>query len=200
MWKGIVGKLFTLDAFETYLDRLAFGLWRPRFVVVHNTASPDLATFNKWQTRNVPVPPEQWARNLEVFYRDKQKWSAGPHLFVTPLGILVFTPLTVPGTHSPSWNEIAWGVETVGDFERERFEGPVRDNLIVALGLLHAKSGLQLLPYQCSVRGLHFHKEDPKTNHRTCPGRNMDKAKLIGDVHTWMMNHHAGEHAPALTS
>lgn len=196
-WKGIVGKLFSAEQFDAYIDGLSFDLWRPRFVVCHNTSAPDLKIFNGWQQRKPPVTPEQWARNLEGYYRDQQKWSAGPHLFVTPLGILVFTPLNAAGTHSPSWNSISWGVETVGEFQRETFAGPVRDNLIAALGILHAKAGLQLVPYQRGVRGLHFHREDPKTTHKTCPGKNMDKAKLISDVQRWIDTRHSGEHLKA---
>jgi hypothetical protein len=100
-----------------------FGAWRPRFIVVHNTSAPDLKTWNGWQARKPPITDEKWAQNLVGYYRDQQHWSAGPHLFVTPAGILVFSPLTGPGTHSPAWNSISWGVETVGEFEREPFAG-----------------------------------------------------------------------------
>ena len=65
--------------------------------------------------------------------------------------------------------------ETVGEFEREPFAGPVKDNLIAALAILHAAAGLSPLPYGRGVRGLHFHKEDPVTTHKSCPGRHMVK-------------------------
>jgi hypothetical protein len=195
-WTEIVGKLFKTEAaFAKYLAGLKWGVWRPRFVVVHNTSVPDLALWAKWKEKGKPTP-EQWAKNLVGYYRDKQKWSSGPHLFVTPDGILVFTPLTGRGTHSPSWNAISWGVETVGEFEKEAFAGPVRDNLISALAILHSAAGLQLLPYERGVRGLHFHKEDPKTKHKTCPGKNMKKDALIKDVQAKIDSMHAGDHAP----
>jgi hypothetical protein len=136
-WKGIVGKSFSPDAFETYVASLKFGLWRPRFVIVHNTSLPDLKKWAEWQTRKPPIDGPKWAQNLVGYYRDEMHWSAGPHLFVTPAGIMVFSPLTGSGTHSPAWNSIAWGVETVGEFEREPFAGPARDNLIAALAILH---------------------------------------------------------------
>jgi len=195
-WRGIVGKLFKAADFASYVDTVKFGVWRPRFVVVHNTSSPDLKTFAKWQTRNPPVTDEKWAQNLVGYYRDQQHWSAGPHLFATPNGILAFTPLNVPGTHTPSWNSISWGVETVGEFQSEAFDGPVRDNLIAALGILHAKAGLQPLPYQRGVRGLHFHKEDPATTHRSCPGKNMVKAKVVAAVKDYISHMDSGEHTP----
>jgi hypothetical protein len=180
-WRGIVGRSFSPADFEKYVATLKFG-WLPKFIVVHNTSAPDLATWQRWQARKPPLTDVAWARNLEVYYRDQQKWSGGPHVFVTPAGILAFTPLTGPGVHSPAWNDCSWGVETVGEFERERFAGAVRDNLVAALAILHAAAGLSPLPYLIGHRGLHFHKEDPKTTHKACPGRNMVKAELVAAV------------------
>jgi len=191
-WRGVVGKSFSPDEFEGYLENLKFGLWRPRFVVVHNTSEPDLKTWNDWQIRARPVTDEQWAQNLVGFYRDQKHWNAGPHLFVTPRGILVFSPLTGPGTHSPSWNSVSWGVETVGEFEREPFNGSIKTNLIAALAILHAAAGLQLEPYSRGIRGLHFHKEDPKTTHKSCPGKNMVKMDLIRAVQAEILRRHPG--------
>src|SRR5262245_28297155 len=45
-WKGIVGKSFTPDGFAAYVAGLKFGVWRPKFVVVHNTSAPDTKTWN----------------------------------------------------------------------------------------------------------------------------------------------------------
>lgn len=172
------------------------GMWRPRFVVVHNTSAPDLAMYAGHWNRPHPITDEQWMQNLVGFYRDTQHWSAGPHLFVTPRSICAFTPLNHPGVHSPSWNSVSWGIETVGEFERDSFDGPIRDNLVAALGILHAKAGLQLMPYQTGVRGLHFHKEDPRTTHKSCPGRNMVKPDLIQRVSQYIMSMHQGDHSP----
>jgi uncharacterized protein YgiM (DUF1202 family) len=102
----------------------------------------------------------------------------------------------VTGTHSPSWNAISWGIETVGEFETDPFTGPVRDNLIAALAILHAAAGLQPRPYELGVRGLHFHKEDRATTHKTCPGRHMVKADLVADVEAKIIAMHGGEHTP----
>jgi len=192
MWRGIVGKSFSPNAFEAYVAGLKFGLWRPKFVVVHNTSAPDTATWQNWQRRIPAITDERWAENLVGYYRDQQHWQAGPHLFVTPGGIMVFSPLTGPGTHSPSWNSISWGVETVGEFEHDVFVGPVRDNLIAALAILHAGAGLSPLPYELGVRGLHFHKEDPKTSHKNCPGKNLIKPDLVRDVQAEIERRHPG--------
>lgn len=193
-WRGIVGKSFAPNEFEDYVGTLSFTAWRPQFVVVHNTGVPDRKIWNGWQTRNPPITDEQWGRNLEIFYRDQQGWSGCPHVFVTPAGILAMNPLTVRGTHSPSWNAISWGVETVGDFDRDPFTGTIKDNLVATLAILHGAIGLPLVPYQRGRSGLHFHKEDPRTTHRHCPGKNIAKASLIKAVQDEMQRRFGGEH------
>lgn len=183
-----VCKAYKPDRFAdmgTYLEGLPFNLFRPKFVTVHNTAPPTLADYANWKRpdrRGGPVSDEQWAHNLESFYRYTQKWSGGPHFAVTPEGAIVLSPPNYPGVHTPSWNRISWGVETVGDFEVDAFDGAIRDNLIQALAVMHHAAGLDPLPFELGHRGLHFHKEDAGTTHRTCPGRHMDKAKLVADV------------------
>jgi hypothetical protein len=49
---------------------------------------PDTKTWQGWQARK--ISDVQWMQNLVGYYRDDQKWSAGPHLFVTPGAINVF--------------------------------------------------------------------------------------------------------------
>ena len=182
-WKGIVNRSFTPNDFVTYVAGLQFGAWRPQFVVVHNTASPTLA---QWHT----APGETRMRNLESFYRDKQQWSAGPHLFVADDLIWAFTPLTTSGVHSPSWNSIAWGMEMVGDYETEAFtSGPgarVRANAISALATLHGSAGLD-------PQTIRFHYEDPKTTHK-CPGKNVVKGELIAAVVDELHRRQSGDH------
>jgi hypothetical protein len=182
-WKGIVGSSFSPEGFDSYCHALHWTQWRPSFIVLHNTAIPSLAQRPDGLTK-------QHIINLEGFYRDKQKWSAGPHLFIDDRQIWVFTPLTVSGTHSPSFNKIALGIEMLGDFATEAFltdrGAKVRDNAIAAVATLCAVLGLD-------PETLKLHKEDPKTTHN-CPGMNVDKAKFIADVRALMEQRHAGEH------
>ena len=176
----IVGKKFTHDEFEDYVDRQDIN-WA-KFVVVHNTSAPDIALYNKW-TQRPGWTPEQWLKNLTSYYSGLG-WKGAPHLFIPPVKdqILVLNDLKVPGTHTPSWNRIALGVETVGEFEREQFGGATRDNLVTALAILHDKLRINPADYQLGVKGLHFHKEDRNTTHKTCPGRNMVKSELVHAV------------------
>jgi hypothetical protein len=176
----IVGRKFTHDEFKNYVGRLDIN-WA-KFVVVHNTSAPDIALYNKW-TQRAGWTPEQWLKNLTSYYAGLG-WKGTPHLFIPPTKdqILVLNDLKVPGTHTPSWNKIALGVETVGEFEREPFGGYTQDNLVSALATLHDKLGFNPADYQLGVKGLHFHKEDRNTTHKTCPGRNMVKSELAHAV------------------
>jgi len=186
-WRDIVGKGFTKEEFGDYVRTLTFGAWMPQFVVLHNTSSPTLVQYHGFQARG--ITGEQWLQNLVGYYRDQMGWSAGPHLFVGDDKIWCFTPLTVPGTHSPSWNAISWGVEMVGEYDEEPFDPNVRDNAIAALAALHLLRGLD-------PTSLRFHKEDPKTTHKNCPGKNVDKKDIIERVQSAMAAASVGEHLP----
>lgn len=197
---NVVGQFVDVNGFAAHVASLQFSIWRPQFVVVHNTSSPTLSNYADWRAhpeKHGDWTPERWASNLAGYYSNLG-WLAGPHAFVCPDGILLFTPLTQHGTHTPSWNSISWGIETVGEFESEPFDNGSRDNLIAALGILHHRIGLNPADYKLGVRGLHFHHEDPRTTHRTCPGRNMVKPDLVAAVVDYMQRLNPGEHSPAI--
>jgi hypothetical protein len=192
----IVDKFVDVPGFAAHVAALQFTGWKPQFVVVHNASAPSLSNYAEWRAhpeKHGNWTPEQWGRNLQSYYAG-MGWSGGPHAFVCPDGILLFTPFTQHGTHSPAWNSITWGIETVGEFESEPFGNGSRTNLIAMLAILHARIGLNPVDYKFGVRGIHFHKEDPVTTHKTCPGRNMVKAELVADVATYMQAAHPGDH------
>ncbi len=128
--------------------------------------------------------------DLQAYYRDEKKWSAGPHLFIDDKQIWVFTPLTLSGVHSPSYNKLSLGVEMLGDFASEPFTTgrgeAVRRNAIAAIATLSAVLGLD-------PAKMKLHKEDPGTTHY-CPGAHVNKADFIADVQTLMRERHLGEH------
>lgn len=181
MWPA-VKKLFSPPQFEEFVHKLAypktpasFG-WQPKpeFIVVHNTAEPSLAQWAK-------LGGLQRIKNLESYYKNDQKWSGGPHLFVAPEGIWLFNALEYPGVHSPSWNRVAFGVEMVGDYDTEDFNAQsgasatVRAYSVQALAVLSAK-------FSFDSTSLRLHKEDPKTTHE-CPGKTVHKGDLVQAVH-----------------
>lgn len=170
-WKPIVARFFTPTEFDAYVRSLEWDTWVPKGIVVHNTAAPSLAQRPDGLTL-------QHIRNLEKFYRDERSWSAGPHLFLDDKGAWVFTPLTTPGVHSPSFNATHLGLEMLGDFDTESFTtgrgAKVRANTIAALASLHRRLNL-------SPNTIRLHREDPKTTH-ACPGKLVTKAPLIAAV------------------
>ena len=168
-WTGIVAESFDIPAFREYVEDLSWNEgWKPSFITLHNTAAPSLAQRPNGFTR-------QHMFNLEKYYRDQKGWPSGPHLFIDDHKIWVFNPLTKPGTHSPSWNRTAIGIEMLGDYATESFVkgrgADVRVNSVHALGFLSLKLGFKHDAWR-------FHKQDPKTTH-DCPGinvRNVRKA------------------------
>lgn len=187
-WRGTVGVTFsTVEAFRKYLGSLVFTDWRPSNVCLHATAAPNLAQWNATTASTVPEDDvRQRMLNLTSYYRDEQHWSGGPHLFITDRLICVFNPLTKRGTHSPNFNATHWGVEVVGDFNREPFDGPRRD---LAIGAMSA---------MCEVRGLdpqqlNLHRDDP-LGHQDCPGRYVSRADVRDCVEAAMNAVDTGGH------
>lgn len=198
----VVDKVFdTAEAVLDYLDDLNFPVWRPRFVTVHHTGAPDLKLWEHWQPPPPPNPPvtdEQWLKNLGVYYATavpgvKSAWSAGPHFFITPRHICVLSPPQKRGVHAVSFNSVSWGVECVGNFDVEPFQGPIVGLLVGALAAMHVALGIQPDPFEKGVRGLHFHRDDPLTS-KTCPGKNVFKGPLVAAVKTRMMAMTPGDH------
>lgn len=182
-WKGIVAKSFDAQGFDEYLHTLIWQAWRPSFIVLHNTGTPNLAQRPDGLTL-------QHIKNLEVYYRDQNKWSAGPHLFIDDKQIWVFTPLTVSGVHSPSYNKLAIGIEMLGDYSKDFFDSgrglAVQKNTVAAIASLSAVLGID-------PNTMKLHKEDKATTH-DCPGKNVNKAKVIQAVKLLMADRHPGDH------
>ena len=170
-WKQIISKNFNTADFDSYCRSLNWTTWKPSLIVLHNTSEPCLAQRPNGFTL-------QHIQNFENFYRNQLNWSAGPHLFIDDKQIWVFTPLTVPGVHSPSWNKVAIGIEMLGDFETESFNSgrglAVRKNTVVALAILCKV--LKLDPDQ-----IRLHREDPLTKH-ACPGKNVIRSEVIAEA------------------
>ncbi|NVN95844.1 MAG: N-acetylmuramoyl-L-alanine amidase [Bacteroidetes bacterium] len=171
-WKPIVGLAFNQDEFESYCHTIQWSAFKPKFIVLHNTGLPTLNMRPEGFTL-------QHIQNLVHYYRDELKWSAGPHLFIDDHKIWVFTPLNMSGIHANSWNKLSLGVEILGDYDKDIFSQgrglAVRKNAIAALASLHTVLGID-------VSTLKFHKEEPNTTHKNCPGKNVIKQEVIAEV------------------
>lgn len=168
----IIGKRFTPEEFARYVEGVDLSLWKPSFCVIHNTAAPNLAQRPEGFT-------QQHMKNLQSYYSGKS-WTSGPHLFVDDNGIWVFSPLGKRGTHSPSWNGTAWGIELLGDYDTDdpmnNRGAKVVQNAAAAVSVLLSKLGLD--PTPATIR---LHKEDVATTH-ACPGKHLSKSWFIAQV------------------
>ncbi len=181
-WQDFVGKAMTRPEIATQVAGLVWTpkVWcpeapqMPRGIVLHNTAAPTLAQWAEAGPNH-----DARIRNLESFYRDTQHWHGGPHWFVSRDWINEFDGPLEHGTHSPSFNKSHFGIEMVGDFDKEAFDSgdgaKVRDNAVFLMACLCRKFGWD--PGKVII----LHKEDPLTTH-DCPGKNVHKADVIARV------------------
>jgi hypothetical protein len=173
-------KSYTPEEFAIFLDKLEWNGWQPKFVTLHNTGIPTLAT---WLDSGHAA--QQRIEGQKHYERDILHWHSGVHLFVAPNLIWNLCELTQEGVSVSCWNHLTLGIEMIGDYATERFDaGPgarVRDNAVAAMAILHRRLGLRPDQYQMGVRGLHFHKECSR-DHHDCPGRNVAKADVVARV------------------
>ena len=172
---------FTPSEFRTYVAGLKWPGWRPKFIVLHNTAEPNL---RQWAHGNTGKDYEhKRIVNLNAYYRNQEGWRSGPHLFISPSLIWVACDLRANGVHASCYNAESIGVEMVGDYGVEAFDSgegaQVRDHAVAALAILHRALGIR-------PDTLRFHKECIR-DHHDCPGGHVDKADIIARVNAYLL-------------
>ena len=166
-------------AFKSYVATCRWPVWKPKFIVLHNTAEPNL---KQWAYANDGKDHEyQRILNLNRYYKSLG-WHSGPHLFISPNLIWVACDFAADGVHASCYNAESLGVEMVGDYSDEAFDsgdgGNVRDLTVAALAILHQALGID-------PATLRFHKECLR-DHHDCPGKNVVKADLIARIRAAM--------------
>lgn len=186
-WKGIdphsaAGKGRTIEEMRLFISNLPHTTWASG-MVLHNTAAPAL-----WQwTRTNRA---QRILSLEVYFRDIRKWNSAPHAFVDYDYVWNFTPYTVSGTHTRSWNGTKLGIEMVGNFalgvddDDAGLGLQIKKNTAALFALLHSH-------YGWDPETIKLHKDDPQTTH-DCPGNDIEKRDFISMVQEYMGE--GGEH------
>jgi hypothetical protein len=173
----IVNRFFRAnDSLKLYLDTLDLTTWKraggPDFVVLHNTGAPTLSQ------RPQGFLPQHMV-NLSQYYAGLG-WHAGPHFFCDQNGIWAFSRADRPGVHSPSWNQISWGVEMLGDYDQDNFEtgagASVAANAVYLVAALSQRAGLD-------SHTMRLHKADPLTTHKDCPGAGVNQQAFVQRVH-----------------
>jgi hypothetical protein len=189
-------KNYTPAAFYEFVASLKWTGWRPKFLTLHNTASPTLAEY----LNQTEAQREQRLVNIDAIYKNVDHWHAGPHLFIDPYedGIWNASDLGVYGVSVSCWNEITMGVEMVGNYateaEQAQVKDPppvddwtsaaaniVRDNAIAALAILHDALGLRPDGFVLGQSGLHFHRMCKADAHQ-CPGGQVDRDDIVARV------------------
>jgi hypothetical protein len=168
----------TIEEFRAYVAKKKWARWKPEFIVLHNTAEPNLGQWTHFGLGKTAAM--QRARNLNHYYATYEGWHSGPHLFIAPDLIVVACDLETDGVHASCYNRLSIGVEMVGDYRPggDPFNAgdgaKVRDNAVAALAILH--HALKLDPAT-----LHFHRDCTRDAH-VCPGMQVDKAAMIARV------------------
>ncbi len=169
----------TVDEFRSYVASLKWAKgWHPQFMVLHNTAEPNLAQWEHFGLGHSAAV--QRAQNLNHYYANHEGWHSGPQIFVAPDFIIVACDLEANGVHASCYNRVSIGLEMVGDYApgHDNFNSglgaKVRDNAIAALEILH--KALHIDPAT-----LHFHRDCARDAH-VCPGLQVDKATMISSV------------------
>lgn len=179
-WKGgFDGVHFTLYEAQEKLSKMLPVGW-VKYIVIHNTSLPSIEMW-----KSTPGGSKQRILNLAHYYRDNKSWSSGPHVFISPEGGIFWgTPLTETGTHSPSWNSSSWGVELAGDFNKD--DPNSSDGLVITTTA--ARLVAELLKNQgLGIDALRFHYEDPKTTHKSCPGKHLVKEDFLALVKKFLI-------------
>jgi hypothetical protein len=161
----IIGKKVNVKEYlNSYMHNMN---WTPNFCVLHNTASPSISQRPNGFT-------EEQMKSLQGYYSG-MGWKGGPHFFVDQNGVWAFNPINKKGTHSPSWNATAIGVEMLGDYNVESFNSgdgqKIQSNALKLMADLHTF-------FELDPSTMKIHKEDPKTTH-DCPGKNVIKSDFV---------------------
>jgi len=131
-------------------------------IVLHHTWD----TIKQWQKGEVSCD------YYKKMYEEKG-WESGPHLFVAPEGIWLFTDINIQGTHANEGNRRSIGIEMVGRYDRKLPSGKVLGNTKAILKVLLKKFNLK-------PENIHFHREyNPK---KSCPGKAITKNWVRSEI------------------
>lgn len=169
-WKG--GEwcpCYGRDEFKAWLRKQAKPTWA-QFLTLHNTGAPyTMASVGACQRM----------KNLAHYYKNLG-WSSGPHFFVMGDKVCPATPVSLPGTHSPSWNRTGIAVEVEGDYRSGKHDpksGAGATAFATAAWVFQEL--LAWLGWSVDRERVRLHREDPRTTH-ACPGNLVSKDWFLG--------------------
>jgi len=150
----IIGKIFSAEKLENYITKKKISR-KINKIILHHTFD----TISQWKKGEVSL----------VYYKkmyEKMGWVSGPHFFVAPEGIWLFTDVGIQGTHANDGNKGSIGIEMVGRYDKNLPSGKIWKNTKSLLKALLNKFNLK-------VKDIHFHREYNKQ--KACPGKTITK-------------------------
>lgn len=170
-----VGRVWTPNSLKEYLGTINKPSWC-KAVTLHHTGAPSLAQRKDGLRR-------EHIDNICHYYKNKMRWSAGPHLFTDEDQIWGMSDLRKQGVHAVSFNSMSIGIEVLGDYNTED-PGSGRGLACWQTTAAATKVLLDWLGLKANERTVLFHRDDPKTT-KTCPGSKVKKEwvlKLINEA------------------
>jgi len=151
----ILQKCLTLDEFKKYIKGKSFEPNQPNKLLIHHTWKPTQDTWNGATT----------IEGLKKYYEGKG-WSRGPHIFIAPDGIWLFTDMKQQGIHAGEGNYRSIGIEVVGNYDGAVWTGSIKRNTLGVILALVDELGLEIM------KDIRFHREFSK---KSCPGKSITK-------------------------
>src|SRR5208282_216456 len=155
--------------------------WSPKEVMWHNTGAP---TLYQWDHQYSQTVRDCWGDNYDHYCTINQGWHSGPHFCGAPDKSIVLCEPRANGVHCRCANEIAFGVETVGDFRTGS------DDPLTGRGLLSMQASANIIAALCmrmkwdpTAKYITFHRTCIQ-DHHACPGNLVTDAWAIGLVST----------------
>jgi|GEM_PF-950451 len=182
----IDGRVMGVDEFVRYVEGLEFAHPLPTRIFLHHTWKP---TPETWRGRSTILGMKAYYEKqlwTDSQGRVHEGWTAGPHLFIAPDGIWLFTDLCQDGVGAYGHNYRTRHIEMVGDYDAALPSGAVLDQTVAALGILHERLGLD-------IRKLNFHRD---FSNKSCPGRAVTKEWIIPKAAAWIENYRRQKVAP----
>lgn len=184
----ILRKKLTRAEFAEYMKTKTFGSVKPNEIVIHHTWRPTVADWDG----------ERTVDGLKRYY-EGQGWEAGPHIFVGPDGIWLFTDMAEVGIHAGAGNA-TWiqngkelqgytfknaklksysiGIEVVGDYDEQVWDGEVKLNALSCISTLQKY-------LQISFDQMFFHRD---FSTKTCPGKAITRDWLKTELGNFQLN------------
>lgn len=157
----IINKCLTKEEFEGYVGDKQVDREINK-IILHHTYD----TIEEWQDSEVSTD------YYKEMYEEKG-WEAGPHIFVAPDGIWLFTDINKTGVHANEGNANSIGIEMVGRYNDKLPSGKIWGEAKAVIKRLLEK-------FDLSLEDIHFHREyKPK---KDCPGKAITKGWVKGEL------------------